>query len=70
MLKSGYESRRRFYGPEEIYPGTQPEPMFDVVKLIEAYDHFVSIKKNPTVSDFFHYLRSLEKDVAISQQKV
>jgi len=53
---------------EAFFP--QAEPMFDAVKLREAYDYFVS-KRGAfcNAEEIFNYLYCLEKDVSLGNQR-
>ena len=48
----------------------QPEPMFPVYTLGEAYEYFsAKTKGQHRASDFYNYLLKLEKDKPLNQQK-
>jgi hypothetical protein len=78
--KASFNDRKRNYPltERECYP-IQAEPMFDFLKLRQAYYHFLDKLKDTYMKDevpadvalerFLNYLLRLEKDVPIEQQK-
>jgi hypothetical protein len=53
---------------EAFFP--QAEPMFDAVKLRDAYDYFISKRGDFChAEEIFNYLYCLEKDVSLGNQR-
>lgn len=64
-------NKKRMYPlkEEEVYP-LQPSAMFDIPKLMEAYDYFVSKSdERASARQLFNYLSSLEKDITLPNQR-
>lgn len=71
MAHLSFEERKRMYNlhrkQDEIF--LQAEPMFDFIRLHEAYDYYMLKGGTRTAQGFFDYLYHLEKDIPLDQQR-